>query len=70
MGKKLICNWRSTQRRGAKNTRSLARARFITADFKVLLFDHIRERMKALAAQGAAIAPSPRTLAMEADVIV
>ena len=44
--------------------------RLIAAGFKVLVFDRTRERMEVLAAQGAAMAPSPRTLAMESDVIM
>jgi 3-hydroxyisobutyrate dehydrogenase-like beta-hydroxyacid dehydrogenase len=44
--------------------------RIITAGFKVVVFDRAPERMKVLAAQGAAMAPSPRTLAMESDVIM
>jgi 3-hydroxyisobutyrate dehydrogenase-like beta-hydroxyacid dehydrogenase len=44
--------------------------RLIAAGFKVLVFDRSRERMEVLAARGAATAPSPRTLAMESDVIM
>jgi 3-hydroxyisobutyrate dehydrogenase-like beta-hydroxyacid dehydrogenase len=44
--------------------------RLVAADFKVLVFDRKRERMEVLAAQGAAIAPSLRTIAMESNVIV
>jgi 3-hydroxyisobutyrate dehydrogenase-like beta-hydroxyacid dehydrogenase len=44
--------------------------RLIAAGFKVLVFDRTRERMEVLAAQGAAVAPSPGTLAMESDVIM
>jgi 3-hydroxyisobutyrate dehydrogenase-like beta-hydroxyacid dehydrogenase len=44
--------------------------RIIAAGFKVIVFDRTRERMKTLAAQGAAMAPSPKTLAMESDVIM
>jgi len=44
--------------------------RLITAGFKVLIFDRTRKRMEVLAAQGAATAPSLRTLAMESDVIM
>jgi 3-hydroxyisobutyrate dehydrogenase-like beta-hydroxyacid dehydrogenase len=44
--------------------------RLVAAGFKVLVFDRTRERMEAIAAQGAAMAPSPRTLAMESDVIM
>jgi 3-hydroxyisobutyrate dehydrogenase len=44
--------------------------RLIAAGFKVAVFDRTRERMEVLAAQGAAMAPIPRTLAMESDVIM
>jgi 3-hydroxyisobutyrate dehydrogenase-like beta-hydroxyacid dehydrogenase len=44
--------------------------RLIAAGFKVVVFDRTREKKERLAVQGAAMAPSPRTLAMEADVII
>ena len=44
--------------------------RLIDANFKVVVFDRTRGKLEALAAQGAAIAPNVRTLAMEADVIM
>jgi 3-hydroxyisobutyrate dehydrogenase-like beta-hydroxyacid dehydrogenase len=44
--------------------------RLIDAGFKVVAFDRKREKVEALAVQGAAMAPSARTLAMEADVII
>jgi len=44
--------------------------RLIDAGFKVVVFDRKRENVEALAAQGAAMAPNARTLAMEADVIM
>jgi 3-hydroxyisobutyrate dehydrogenase-like beta-hydroxyacid dehydrogenase len=44
--------------------------RLIDAGFKVVVFDRNREKIEALAARGAAIAPNVRTLAMEADVIM
>jgi 3-hydroxyisobutyrate dehydrogenase-like beta-hydroxyacid dehydrogenase len=44
--------------------------RLIAAGFKVVVFDRARERMEAIAAQGAAKAPSPRMLATESDVIM
>jgi 3-hydroxyisobutyrate dehydrogenase-like beta-hydroxyacid dehydrogenase len=44
--------------------------RLLAADFKVVVFDRAREKMEAIAAQGAAKAPSPRMLAMESDVIM
>jgi 3-hydroxyisobutyrate dehydrogenase-like beta-hydroxyacid dehydrogenase len=44
--------------------------RLIAAGFKVVVFDRTREKMEALAAQGAATARSPRMLAMESDVIM
>ena len=44
--------------------------RLIDAGFKVVVFDRKREKVEALAAQGAAMAPTARTLAMEADVIM
>ncbi len=44
--------------------------RLVAAGFKVLVFDRNRERAQALAAQGAAAAPSTRALAMESDVIM
>jgi len=44
--------------------------RLIDAGFKVVVFDRKRTNVEALAAQGAAIAPNVRTLAMEADVIM
>ena len=40
--------------------------RLIAAGFKVVVFDRTREKKERLAVQGAAMAPSPRTLAMEA----
>jgi 3-hydroxyisobutyrate dehydrogenase-like beta-hydroxyacid dehydrogenase len=53
---------------GAMGSRMVQR--LIAAGFKVVVFDRSREKMKAIAANGAAMAPSPRTLAMEADVIM
>jgi 3-hydroxyisobutyrate dehydrogenase len=53
---------------GAMGSRMVQR--LIAAGFKVVVFDRSREKMKAIAAHGAAMAPSPRTLAMEADVIM
>jgi 3-hydroxyisobutyrate dehydrogenase-like beta-hydroxyacid dehydrogenase len=44
--------------------------RLIDAGFKVVVFDRKREKAEELAAQGAAMAPTARTLAMEADVIM
>src|ERR1700691_1316982 len=44
--------------------------RLLDAGFKVVVFDRKRGKVEALAAQGAAIAPNVRTLAMEADVIM
>jgi 3-hydroxyisobutyrate dehydrogenase-like beta-hydroxyacid dehydrogenase len=44
--------------------------RLVDAGFKVVVFDRTRGKVEALAAQGAAIAPNVRTLAMEADVIM
>jgi len=44
--------------------------RLIAAGFKVVVFDRTRAKKKLLAAQGAAMAPNPRTLAMESDVII
>jgi 3-hydroxyisobutyrate dehydrogenase-like beta-hydroxyacid dehydrogenase len=44
--------------------------RLIDAGFKVVVFDRTREKVEALGAQGAAMAPNARTLAMEADVIM
>lgn len=44
--------------------------RLIDAGFKVVVFDRTRGKMEALAAQGAAMAPSARMLAMESDVIM
>jgi 3-hydroxyisobutyrate dehydrogenase-like beta-hydroxyacid dehydrogenase len=44
--------------------------RLIDAGFKALVFDRKREKVEALAVQGAAMAPTARTLAMEADVIM
>ena len=44
--------------------------RLVNAGFKVVVFDRNREKAEALAAQGAAIAPNVRTLAMESDVIM
>jgi len=44
--------------------------RLIDAGFKVVAFDRNREKIEALAARGVAGAPSARTLAMEADVIM
>ncbi len=44
--------------------------RLIDAGFKVVVFDRTGQKMEALAAQGAGIAPSPRMLAIESDVIM
>jgi 3-hydroxyisobutyrate dehydrogenase-like beta-hydroxyacid dehydrogenase len=44
--------------------------RIVNAGFKVVVFDRTREKAQALIAQGAAVAPSPRALAMESDVIM
>jgi 3-hydroxyisobutyrate dehydrogenase-like beta-hydroxyacid dehydrogenase len=44
--------------------------RLLDAGFKVVVFDRTKEKVQALAARGAAIAPSARVLAMEADVIM
>ncbi len=44
--------------------------RLVDAGFKVLVFDRNREKAQALAAQGAAAAPSARALAMESEVIM
>jgi 3-hydroxyisobutyrate dehydrogenase len=44
--------------------------RLVDAGFKVLVFDRMREKAQALAAEGAAVAPSARALAMESDVIM
>jgi 3-hydroxyisobutyrate dehydrogenase-like beta-hydroxyacid dehydrogenase len=44
--------------------------RLIDAGFKVVVFDRTREKAEAVAAQGAVLAPIPRTLAMESDVIM
>ena len=53
---------------GAMGSRMVKR--LIAAGFKVVVFDRKRAKMEALAARGAAMAPSARTLAMEADVIM
>jgi 3-hydroxyisobutyrate dehydrogenase len=44
--------------------------RIVNAGFKLVVFDRTREKAQALIAQGAAVAPSPRALAMESDVIM
>jgi len=44
--------------------------RLIAAGFKVVVFNRTGQKMEALAAQGAGIAPSPRMLAIESDVIM
>jgi 3-hydroxyisobutyrate dehydrogenase len=44
--------------------------RIINAGFRVLVFDRTREKARALAAQGASSAPSPRALAIESEIIM
>src|SRR5437879_1829392 len=53
---------------GAMGSRMVKR--LIAAGFKLVVFDRTREKAQASAAQGAAVAPSARTLAMDSEVIM